>query len=132
MLTRELGLLYEAAIQQPAAHGQSLSLPPLAVQYVDYAAWQRQWLCGEVLDAQRRYWRETLSGAPLLLELPTDHKRPAAQDYRGGFVPLVFDRALTARLRVLATQQGTTLFMNLLAAWSLLLMRLSGQDDVVI
>ncbi|WP_032620075.1 condensation domain-containing protein, partial [Pseudomonas syringae] len=132
VLTRELGLLYEAAIQQPAAHGQSLPLPPLAVQYVDYAAWQRQWLSGEVLDAQRRYWRETLSGAPLLLELPTDHKRPAAQDYRGGFVPLVFDRALTARLRVLATQQGTTLFMNLLAAWSLLLMRLSGQDDVVI
>ena len=132
VLTRELGLLYAAAIQQPAALGQSLALPPLPVQYVDYAAWQRQWLSGEVLDAQRRYWHETLSGAPLLLELPTDHKRPAAQDYRGGFVPLVFDRALTARLRVLATQQGTTLFMNLLAAWSLLLMRLSGQDDVVI
>ncbi|KPY82891.1 Amino acid adenylation [Pseudomonas syringae pv. tagetis] len=127
VLTRELGLLYEAAL-----HKHANPLPPLPIQYVDYAAWQRQWLSGEVLDAQRHYWRETLSGAPLLLALPTDHKRPAAQDYRGGFVPLVFDRALTARLRVLATQQGTTLFMNLLAAWSLLLMRLSGQDDVVI
>ncbi|RMS80463.1 Non-ribosomal peptide synthetase module [Pseudomonas savastanoi] len=127
VLTRELGVLYEAAL-----HKHADPLPPLSIQYVDYAVWQRQWLSGEVLEAQRRYWRETLSGAPILLELPTDHKRPAVQNYRGGFVPLVFDRALTARLRALATQQGTTLFMNLLAAWSLLLMRLSGQDDVVI
>ncbi|WP_122358917.1 non-ribosomal peptide synthetase [Pseudomonas ficuserectae] len=127
VLTRELGVLYEAAL-----HKQADPLPPLSIQYVDYAVWQRQWLSGEVLEAQRRYWRETLSGAPVLLELPTDHKRPAVQNYRGGFVPLMFDRALTARLRALATQQGTTLFMNLLAAWSLLLMRLSGQDDVVI
>ncbi|WP_259641443.1 amino acid adenylation domain-containing protein, partial [Pseudomonas savastanoi] len=127
VLTRELGVLYEAAL-----HKHADPLPPLSIQYVDYAVWQRQWLSGEVLEAQRRYWRETLSGAPILLELPTDHKRPAVQNYRGGFVPLVFDRALSARLRALATQQGTTLFMNLLAAWSLLLMRLSGQDDVVI
>ncbi|MEE4678039.1 amino acid adenylation domain-containing protein [Pseudomonas alliivorans] len=127
VLTRDLALLYEAVLQDRDA-----DLPPLPVQYVDYAAWQRQWLSSDVMDAQRRYWRETLTGAPVLLELPTDHKRPAVQDYRGGFVPLTFDRALTARLRALGMQQGTTLFMTLLAAWSLVLMRLSGQHDVVI
>lgn len=66
------------------------------------------------------------------MTLPTDHPRPAVQDYRGGYVPLVLDRALTARLKALCAAQGTTLFMALLGAWSLLLMRLSGQDDVVI
>ncbi|RMP20113.1 Non-ribosomal peptide synthetase, partial [Pseudomonas coronafaciens pv. atropurpurea] len=127
VLTRELGLLYEAFLQ-----GRADPLPPLPVQYVDYAVWQRRWLSGEVLETQRRYWHEALSGAPLLLELPADHKRPAVQDYQGGFVPLVIDRALTAKLRALGAEHGTTLFMNLLAAWSLLLMRLSGQADVVI
>ncbi|MEE4307376.1 amino acid adenylation domain-containing protein [Pseudomonas alliivorans] len=127
VLTRDLALLYEAVLQDRDA-----DLPPLPVQYVDYAAWQRQWLSSDVMDAQRRYWRETLTGAPVLLELPTDHKRPAVQDYRGGFVPLIVDRALTARLKALGMQQGTTLFMTLLAAWSLVLMRLSGQHDVVI
>ncbi|KPW34609.1 Amino acid adenylation, partial [Pseudomonas coronafaciens pv. atropurpurea] len=127
VLSRELGLLYEAFLQ-----GRADPLPPLPVQYVDYAVWQRRWLSGEVLETQRRYWHEALSGAPLLLELPADHKRPAVQDYQGGFVPLVIDRALTAKLRALGAEHGTTLFMNLLAAWSLLLMRLSGQADVVI
>ncbi|WP_163017601.1 condensation domain-containing protein, partial [Pseudomonas viridiflava] len=90
VLTRDLALLYEAAVQDRDA-----DLPLLPVQYVDYAAWQRQWLASDTMEAQRRYWRETLTGAPVLLELPTDHKRPAVQDYRGGFVPLTFDRALT-------------------------------------
>ncbi|ORC58448.1 non-ribosomal peptide synthetase, partial [Pseudomonas floridensis] len=127
VLTRELGALYVAALQDRDA-----TLPVLPVQYVDYAAWQRQWLSGDVLEAQRRYWHDTLSGAPVLLQLPTDHARPAVQDYRGGFVPLTFDRALTDRLKALGMQQGTTLFMTLLAAWSLVLLRLSGQSDVVI
>ena len=127
VLTRELGQLYAAALQD-----RDDPLPPLPVQYVDYAVWQKQWLSGDVLEQQSRYWRETLSGAPVLLELPTDHKRPPVQDYLGGFVPLVFDAALTARLKALGMQQGTTLFMNLLAGFSLLLSRLSGQSDVVI
>ncbi len=127
VLTRELGQLYEAALQD-----RDDPLPPLPVQYVDYAVWQKQWLTGDVLEQQNRYWRETLTGAPVLLELPTDHKRPPVQDYLGGFVPLVFDEALTARLKALGMQQGTTLFMTLLAGFSLLLSRLSGQSDVVI
>ena len=127
VLTRELGQLYEAALQD-----RGDPLPSLPVQYVDYAVWQKQWLTGDVLEQQNRYWHETLTGAPVLLELPTDHKRPPVQDYLGGFVPLVFDEALTTRLKALGMQQGTTLFMNLLAGFSLLLSRLSGQDDVVI
>ncbi|MBV4477559.1 non-ribosomal peptide synthetase [Pseudomonas botevensis] len=127
VLTRELGQLYEAALQD-----RDDPLPPLPVQYVDYAVWQKQWLTGDVLDRQTRYWRETLTGAPVLLELPTDHKRPPVQDYLGGFVPLEFDPMLTARLKALGMQQGTTLFMTLLAGFSLLLSRLSGQSDVVI
>ncbi|MFJ2485203.1 amino acid adenylation domain-containing protein [Pseudomonas sp. NPDC087639] len=127
VLTREMGELYEAALQD-----REDPLPALPVQYVDYAVWQKQWLCGDELARQNRYWRETLTGAPVLLELPADHKRPPMQDYLGGYVPLVFDEALTVRLKTLGMQQGTTLFMTLLAGFSLLLSRLAGQSDVVI
>ncbi|NWB26688.1 amino acid adenylation domain-containing protein [Pseudomonas gingeri] len=127
VLTRELQQLYTAALQD-----RDDPLPPLALQYVDYSAWQRDWLTGEVLERQSRYWRETLVGAPVLLELPADHKRPPVQDYRGGVVPLVFDKELTRGLKALSRQQGTTLFMTLLAGWALVLARLSGQSEVVI
>ncbi|MFB4390722.1 MULTISPECIES: amino acid adenylation domain-containing protein [unclassified Pseudomonas] len=127
VLTRDLEALYSAAVQ-----GREALLPSLPVQYVDYAAWHRQWLAGGLLDSQRRYWSQALEGAPVLLTLPTDHKRPPVQDFRGGFVPLTLDPALTARLKTLCAAQGCTLFMALLAAWSQVLMRLSNQDDVVI
>ncbi|MGE7991378.1 amino acid adenylation domain-containing protein [Pseudomonas sp. NPDC089554] len=127
VLTRDLQALYAAALQ-----GHEALLPALPVQYVDYAAWQHQWLAGEVLERQRRYWRQALEGAPVLLTLATDHKRPAVQDFRGGFVPLTLDHALTTRLKALCAAQGCTLFMALLAAWSQVLMRLANQDDVVI
>ncbi|WP_263262416.1 non-ribosomal peptide synthetase [Pseudomonas sp. RIT-PI-S] len=127
VLTRELGELYAAACQ-----GRDAALPPLPVRYVDYAAWQRQWLAGDELARQVGFWQRTLSGAPVLLELPTDHKRPPVQTYQGGFVPLVFDTTLTARLKALSREQGVTLFMTLLAGWALVLARLSGQADVVI
>ncbi|UUQ64819.1 amino acid adenylation domain-containing protein [Pseudomonas fuscovaginae UPB0736] len=127
ILTRELGQLYAAALEDRAD-----PLPELALQYVDYSAWQRQWLTGEVLERQSRYWREALAEAPVLLELPADHKRPAVQDYRGAVVPLLFDETLTRRLKELSRRQGTTLFMTLLAGWALVLARLSAQSDVVI
>ncbi|WP_273826188.1 non-ribosomal peptide synthetase [Pseudomonas asplenii] len=127
VLTRELSQLYAAALED-----RDDPLPPLPLQYVDYSAWQRQWLTAEVLERQGRYWRETLAEAPVLLELPLDHKRPAVQDYRGGVVPLVLDEALTRRLKDLSRRQGTTLFMTLLAGWALVLSRLSAQADVVI
>ena len=86
---------------------------------------------GEVLEQQAAYWKTALAGAPALLELPADHPRPAQQDYAGAFAGLVLDESLTAGLRELSRRYGTTLFMTLLAAWSALLARLSGQQDVV-
>ncbi|HEV7367752.1 condensation domain-containing protein, partial [Arenibaculum sp.] len=102
VLARELGALYRAYAQ-----GGGDPLEPLAVQYADYAAWQRRWLSGDALERQAAYWRETLSGAPPLLELPTDRRRPAQQDYAGGFVRLDLDEALTAKLKALGQRHGT-------------------------
>jgi amino acid adenylation domain-containing protein len=127
VLTRELSALY-AAFRRGAAD----PLPPLPVQYADYAAWQRRWVDGEVLREQADYWRETLAGAPELLELPTDHARPARQDFAGAALEVELDEELTAGLKALGRRQGTTLFMTLLAGWAAVLGRLSGQDDVVV
>ncbi|HEV3052001.1 MAG TPA: amino acid adenylation domain-containing protein, partial [Longimicrobium sp.] len=127
VLFRELGALYAAF-----ARGEPDSLPPLPVQYADYAAWHRRWVEGLVLEAQAEYWAETLAGAPELLELPTDHPRPARRDFAGAAVDVELDEALTGALRALSQRHGTTLFMTLLAGWAAVLARLSGQDDVVI
>ncbi|WP_051319008.1 non-ribosomal peptide synthetase [Chitinimonas koreensis] len=127
VFTRELSALYAAF-----ARGEADPLPPLPLQYADYAAWQRQWLSGTVLAKQSAYWRETLAGAPALLTLPTDRPRPPEQDYRGGTVKLRFDAGLTAGLKALSLAQGSTLFMTLLAGWAVVLARLSGQSDLVI
>ncbi|HEX8693688.1 MAG TPA: amino acid adenylation domain-containing protein, partial [Longimicrobium sp.] len=127
VLTRELGALYAAF-----RRGDPDPLPPLPVQYADYAAWQRRWVDGEVLRRQGDYWTETLAGAPELLELPTDHPRPARQDHAGASAALELDEALTAGLKALGRRHGTTLFMTLLAGWATVLGRLSGQRDVVV
>uniref|UniRef100_UPI001E4A91AC condensation domain-containing protein n=1 Tax=Pseudomonas syringae TaxID=317 RepID=UPI001E4A91AC len=127
VLLHEIGMLYRAFSQ-----GLADPLPALAFQYVDYAAWQRQWLQGETLQTQVEFWRQHLSGAPALLELPTDHRRPPLRSYAGGRVSLALSPALTAGLRQLGQRHGATLFMTLLAGWSSLLSRFSGQDDVVI
>ena len=117
----ELSKLYSAF-----RRGEEDPLPELAVQYTDYAMWERQWLEGEVLRQQGEYWKRALQGAPALLELPTDHARPAQQDYRGGIEELVLEHGLTAGLKELSWRQGTTLYMTLLAGWAALLARLSG------
>ncbi|MBA3774792.1 MAG: amino acid adenylation domain-containing protein, partial [Ramlibacter sp.] len=127
VFTRELGVLYGAFAQ-----GQDDPLPALAIQYADYAAWQRRWLEGEELQRQSAYWQARLGGAPALLELPTDRARPAHQDHRGATLGVQLDEQLTAALKALSQRQGTTLYMTLLAAWAALLGRLSGQDDIVI
>nr|WP_318297865.1 non-ribosomal peptide synthetase [Pseudomonas cichorii] len=127
VLTRELTELYEAFRQ-----GMDDPLPPLSVQYADYAVWQRRWLSGEVLEAQSRYWQQTLADAPALLALPTDKPRPAQQDYAGATLGIVLDAALTQDLKTLSQRHGTTLYMTVMAAWAVLLSRLSGQGDVVI
>jgi amino acid adenylation domain-containing protein len=127
VLMRELGALYRAF-----GAGRPDPLPPLALQYADYAVWQRTWLSGEVLERQAAYWREALAGAPVLLELPADRKRPARQDFAGGMVELELDAGLTAALKALSRRYGLTLFMTLLSGWALVLSRLSGQRDVVV
>ncbi|HST57241.1 MAG TPA: amino acid adenylation domain-containing protein, partial [Longimicrobium sp.] len=93
VLSREFSALYAAYRE-----GRESPLPELAVQYADYAVWQREQLEGEVLDRQLAYWRERLSGAPELLELPTDHPRPPVQAYRGATVPVEFSPELLERL----------------------------------
>ncbi|WP_240357203.1 condensation domain-containing protein, partial [Myxococcus eversor] len=127
VLVRELAELYAARTSGTQSH-----LPPLPVQYADFAAWQRSWLRGDVLQRQLDYWRHQLSGAPALLELPTDKPRPSVQSHRGASVPVSFSHSLSEELLAFCQRQGTTPFMTLLAAFQLLLSRYSGQDDVVV
>jgi amino acid adenylation domain-containing protein/non-ribosomal peptide synthase protein (TIGR01720 family) len=127
VLIREWGMLYEAFSQ-----GKPSPLLPLAIQYVDYAHWQRQWLTGEVLEEQVAYWKQQLAGSPALLELPTDKLRPPVQSFQGASLPLQLNLELMAKLKQLSQQTGVTLFMTLWSAFATLLCRYSGQTDIVI
>nr|WP_078891348.1 non-ribosomal peptide synthetase [Streptomyces sp. NRRL S-350] len=127
VMLRELGTLYTAF-----RDGADSPLPPLALQYADYTRWQQEWAAGDEPAAQAAHWREALADAPALLELPTDRPRPPEQDYRGGRVPVRLDRELGTALKALARQQGGTLFVAVLAGWSVVLSRLTGQTDVVV
>ena len=127
VLIGELRMLYEAF-----GAGRAMPLPPLPIQYPDFAVWQRAWLQGPALQAQLTFWRQHLTGAPALLALPTDHARPPQQRHAGASVALSLAPALSAALRALGQRHGATLFMTLLAGWATLLSRLSGEHDVVI
>ncbi|HEX3128876.1 MAG TPA: non-ribosomal peptide synthase/polyketide synthase, partial [Thermoanaerobaculia bacterium] len=126
ILVRESVALYEAFVQ-----GRPSPLPELPIQYLDFAVWQRTWQRG-ALDAQLRWWREELAGAPALLELPTDRPRPAAQSHRGAGEAVALPAGLVGKLNDLARHEGATLFMVLLAGFQALLHRWSGQDDVLV
>ncbi|HEX7239558.1 MAG TPA: amino acid adenylation domain-containing protein, partial [Longimicrobiaceae bacterium] len=127
VLVREVSALYGAA-----SRGGSAVLPELPVQYADYAVWQRAWLSGELLEAQIGYWKERLSGAPPLLELPTDRPRAPGQSPRAESHGFVLSPELSQGLRALSRREGATLFMTVLSAWQALLGRWSGQEDVVV
>ncbi|HEU4593896.1 MAG TPA: condensation domain-containing protein, partial [Pyrinomonadaceae bacterium] len=127
VLVREMTTLYSAFTS-----GEESPLEELSIQYADYAAWQRQYLSGEVLDAQLSYWRTQLGGAPALLELPTDRPRPPAQTYRGARHSFTIPAELTSHLTALSQEEGCTLFMTLLAGWQALLSRYSNQEEVVV
>ncbi|HEX6747845.1 MAG TPA: non-ribosomal peptide synthase/polyketide synthase [Longimicrobium sp.] len=127
VLFRELSALYAAYRQ-----GGESPLPELAVQYADYAVWQREQLVGEALERQLSYWRERLAGAPELLELPTDRPRPPVQTHRGASVPVELSPELLERLQVLALREGATLYMVLLGAFQVLLSKYSGSEDIVV
>ncbi len=107
-------------------------LPKLAVQYADFAVWQRSWLSGEVLTRQIAWWRERLRGAPAALELPVDRPRPPVQTQRGADHAFTLDAGLTRRILDLARQEGVTPFMVLAAGLLALLSRLSGQQDLTL
>ena len=104
---------------------------PLPLQYSDFAEWQRDWLQGDVLAEQLDYWKDKLAGAPAVLDLPVDRPRPAATD-RGATYGFSISRSLTEELRELSGRAGTTLFMTLLSAFSVLLHRHSGEVDIVV
>ena len=123
----ELEVLYKALIL-----GKPSSLPPLAIQYADFACWQGQPATSEVLAPQLSYWKQQLAGVPPLLELPTDYPRPTVQTSRGGKEFFGLGVELTEQLKRLSQNSGVTLFMTLLAAFSTLLYRYSGQEDIVV
>jgi amino acid adenylation domain-containing protein len=127
VLTREVTALYEAF-----SKGKPSPLAELPIQYADYAMWQRTWLQGEALEAEVSYWKNQLAGAPPVLELPTDRTRPAVQTYRGARQSFKIPSDVTEELKSLSRREGTTLFMTLLAAFQMLLMRYSGQTDIVV
>jgi len=107
------------------------SLPPLSIQYGDYAKWQREYLQGKELTKKLDFWLEELKGVEVL-ELPTTYPRPAMQSYYGKRVPFVIDSDITQKLNALTQKHGATLFMTLLSSFFLLLHRYSGQDDIVV
>jgi aspartate racemase len=127
ILWQELSALYNAHLA-----GDRQPLPDLPIQYADYALWQREWLQGDALQRQLTYWKEHLTGAPAMLELPTDHPRPPIQTYRGARQTFLFPDALAADLRALSRQEGVTLFMLLLASVQTLLYRYTGESDIVV
>ncbi|HWW76138.1 MAG TPA: amino acid adenylation domain-containing protein, partial [Pyrinomonadaceae bacterium] len=127
VLIREVAALYEAFVA-----GRPSPLPELPIQYADFAAWQREWLSGDVLEAQIDYWRRSLSGAPAVLELPLDRPRPSVQTHNAAYQSLALTEELVGALKELSRKNGVTLFMTLLAAFKVLLSRYSGQEDVVV
>ncbi|RKH48164.1 non-ribosomal peptide synthetase [Corallococcus sicarius] len=118
-----------AALYLSFSRGLPSPLPPLPLQYADYAAWQRDWLKGEVLEQQVGWWKQQLAGVPHALELPTDKPRPSVQTFHGAQVPVVLSHATSQGLKALSHQEGATPFMVLLATWQVLLSRYSGQQD---
>jgi amino acid adenylation domain-containing protein len=124
ILAREFVALYETFDS-----GLPSPLPPLPIQYADYAVWQRGWLQGPVIEERLAYWKEKLKGRLPVLDLPSDRPRQAVQSDQGARFPFSLSSALTDRLHALSRRQGATLFMTLAAAFQVFLMRYSGLED---
>ena len=127
-----MNVLIDEFIRCYDAHeaGQSPQLAPLPIQYSDYALWQRRWLEAGEQARQLEYWQAQLGSEHPVLELPTDHSRPAMPSYRGSRHEFAIDAVLAEQLRSTAQQHGITLFMLLLGAFNVLLHRYSGQSDI--
>lgn len=127
IVLRELATFYHAR-----CHAQEPALPALPIQYADFAVWQRARQQGALHERQLAYWRAQLNDMPALLDVPTDHPRPAVQSYRGDRFAFEIDETLTAALHTLSHSAQATLFMTLSSAFALLLARYSRQNDVCI
>ena len=127
VLVRELGAFYQAYIQ-----GREAELPKLPIQYGDYAEWQREYLQGEVLEQQLSYWRERLKGELPNLDFPVDGARGSLRTYRAGTQAFRIEPRLAEELNALSHKTGATLFMTLAAAYSVLLVRYCGQEEVLV
>ena len=127
LICKELSDCYNAL-----AEARAENLPELRVQYVDYAAWQRDSLAGEELSRQAAYWAGQLHGAAPLLELPADYSRPAVQSFQGDWVAAKLPAAALDRLRQIAADADASLFMVLLAGFKSLVFRHSGVSDILV
>ncbi|MEP6742365.1 MAG: condensation domain-containing protein, partial [bacterium] len=127
ILLRELGVLYEAF-----ANGQPSPLAPLPIQYSDFALWEREWLQTEELERQFSYWKQQLSDAPQVIELPADKSRPNVKTFNGARETLSLSADLANDLKAFSRREGATLFMTLLAAFNVLLHRSTGQEDILV
>ncbi len=127
VLFAELAECYEAELL-----GREPRLPELPIQYADYSEWQHGRLQGARLEELRSYWARTLEDAPELLRLPSDRPRLAVQRHSGSHHRFELDRQLADRLLAFGQQEGATLFITMLAAFTTLLYRLTGEKDIVI
>lgn len=136
ILIQELASFYRTALLGQLDSGQSdrseRILPSLPIQYADFALWQRNWLQGEVLEAQLHYWRNQLDASQSVLQLPADFPRAKVQTYQGTVEQFSLSASLSAQLRDLAQSHSVTLFMTLLAAFKVLLYRYTGETDLVV
>lgn len=129
-----MGILMDEFVEfyQDCTEGVAPSRSRPALQYADYAVWQRNEWSGEVLSSQLEYWKKTLDGVPPLLELPYDRPRGSVQTFRGADHSIGIPDEVASRLAVLCRQENATQFMTLLAAFQVLLYRYSGQTDIVV
>jgi len=127
VFNREFMLLYQSFQQ-----GRENPLPPLAIQYADFALWQRKWLDEDALARDVEYWKKQLQGIPEQLELPRDLPRQAMQTYKADYCSATLSMQQMNGLKQLSQANQSTLYMTLLAAFAVLLSNYSGQDDIVV
>lgn len=127
ILVQDLARLYSAFAQ-----GLDNPLVPLQVQYSDYAQWQRNYLQGEVLDAQLNYWRRQLANLPIAHSVALDHPRPRVQSFKGATLRTRISASVAKAISCLCHAQGATLFMGLHSIFSVLLSRYSGETDIIV
>jgi amino acid adenylation domain-containing protein len=124
---KELVILYQAF-----AMGQPSPLPELPIQFADYAVWQRERMHSETYQNELAYWKKRLTGAPFVIDFPTDYPRPPIQNFNGERVYVNYPRSLLDGLKELSRREGVTMFMTIMAAYNILLYRYTRQEDILV